>query len=83
MVSARMSDWMPIESAPKDGRDVLLGYRLGPRWIVVAAHWTAYRFGYDNRQSERGTWYVVKGGGKTVFRDEAKHWMPLPEPPTQ
>lgn len=73
--------WQPIETAPKDGRDVLLGWRFGSRWMVVGAHYTPDKSGHDNRPTGGGSWYVTKGNGKTVWLDREVFWMPLPAPP--
>lgn len=57
--------WQPIETAPKDGTDILLGFANDNRPAVVAG-W------YDNWE-EYDTINVVKG--------RPTHWMPLPEAP--
>ena len=58
--------WQPIETAPKDGTEVLLCEPLsgGYHFIVVGAFW---------RQLD---W--ITGGGRQV---DPTHWMPLPAPP--
>jgi len=62
-----MSKWQPLETAPKDGREILL-FAQG---IQVVAHWDEFGRGWVMR--ERG-----KPKDQWVF---ASHWMPLPEPP--
>jgi hypothetical protein len=66
-------EWMPIETAPKDGTKFLVwdehyGIRIG-RAVIRADHddWLSY-VGSFNESS--------KGGMR------ATHWRPLPEPPT-
>lgn len=75
-----MSKWQPIETAPKDGTEIIAVDvdALIPTPFVVC-------WGY-------GMWIV---GGDTVFKFAAEgfmgvhdicyiaptHWMPLPEPP--
>lgn len=79
-----MSGWFNMETAPKDGRDILIGWWRGQRWIVVSAHYTIDRTGHDNRASDRGSWYVTKGGGGAIWVDSFYsdyRWMPLPPPP--
>jgi hypothetical protein len=61
-----MSDWQPIETAPKDGTRVLT---FGPDRIV-----TAY-FDPGVRGHER----EFPAGWRGAF--EPTHWMPLPAPP--
>ena len=62
-----MSDWQPIETAPRDGTSVLLirakamdGGRLGHRIGI-------------------GSW--KQGQWKGDCTRAPTHWMPLPEPP--
>jgi len=64
-----VSEWQPIETAPKDGRDMLLaGVHLldGPRQFV-GGWW----------QSEED--WADEDARRINFR--ATHWMPLPEAP--
>lgn len=65
----RLNDWLPIETAPKDERDIL--------------GWCAYTTGDFYAESifwgsTTGTWVT------TVEMEEAfpTHWMPLPPPPS-
>jgi hypothetical protein len=65
--------WQPIETAPKDGADILIfipdmqNYPDNPR--IVSAFWGICGW-TDNAAVGCQTW-----GNPT-------HWMPLPEPPT-
>lgn len=65
-------EWMPIESAPKDGTRVLLHARhTAHSWPIIVAYW---------RSGPRGTgWF----GGKANHAPDGAftHWMPLPSPP--
>lgn len=69
-----MSDWQPIETAPKDGARIL----LAP--LMVVASWD---FGDEE-------WIIAVQEfddpriGKLMYCHYAEgptHWMPLPEPP--
>lgn len=70
-----MSEWLPIETAPKDGSSVLLlisGEAIQGRWVT-----------YKNIPGE---WRVVSlsshGCGCCSADDEPPtHWAHLPEPP--
>lgn len=78
-----MSEWMPIETAPKDGTEVIIfaswdwddmeGERcsLDPSPRVASWDMAEYRTGFwsvsDNPYSDKAV--------------RATHWMPLPEPP--
>ena len=70
-----MSEWQQIETAPKDGKSVLvydyfLQHKDG-RHVVVA------------RFTEEKGWHVSATvvGGLYVGLTNPTHWMPLPEPP--
>jgi len=67
-----VSDWQPIETAPKDGTDILLYRRNWHQSAPVVAGWFEdgwYAYDHDSEQ-------VPELGGIT-------HWMPLPEPPSR
>lgn len=76
-VHPSMSDWQPIETAPKDGSWVLLGggqhdantwYGPGPEAPAVVGRW------------DKG-WFFANWDGD--YRSEyliPTHWMPLPVP---
>ncbi len=63
--------WRTIESAPKDGTEILLHYKeyLGSVDFVVSGHWD------EGKSPEESTWQHSYGWG------DADNWMPLPEPP--
>lgn len=61
-----MTGWQPIETAPKDGRYILLfDPSASPDHRVVRAHFNDY-------------WETADG---TTWLDNVTHWMPLPDPP--
>lgn len=65
-----MSEWRPIETAPKDGRTILLAMPVGDGlgvgyWMEEANEWVP------------AAPIIVL----TVFMTQPTHWMPLPEPP--
>jgi hypothetical protein len=69
-----MSDWQPIETAPKDGTRIL-GYfprnaGYASRLDVQPIAWVGWG---------GGVWETL-GGGKPLD-SEITHWMPLPPPP--
>lgn len=64
-------EWQDIETAPKDGTDVLLYRTHWSRAVPVVAGWFEdawYTFDHDGEK-------VPELGGIT-------HWQPLPPPPT-
>jgi hypothetical protein len=71
-----MSEWQPIETAPKDGARVLLG-RFAPRMDrhgYCAVDWY--------RQAKDGNGFIGFGKFNMTFWPPT-HWMPLPAPPTE
>jgi len=63
--------WQPIETAPKDGTDVLLA-GTGTYDVTVGSFYKATK-----GPSVCDGWYYQDGSS----RIEPTHWMPLPPPP--
>lgn len=61
-----MSEWQPIETAPKDGNEILL-------WVVDLGARPAFW--------ENDVWCSPVDGHTMYGNGEVSHWMPLPEPP--
>lgn len=61
-----MTGWQPIETAPEDGRQVIVygGTVLGEK--------------VEMRGADGGWWRLCKKQG---YHSIPTHWMPLPEPP--
>lgn len=69
-----MSEWMPIESAPKDGTEILVycpGGSAGEVCVSAYLPNTVRGSGFGSIHSCCGYEIDVK----------PSHWMPLPEPP--
>jgi hypothetical protein len=66
-----MSEWRPIETAPKDGTMFIIfqAEEDGDHWFDLVS-W-----------SETENDWIDDGG--TLSCDGPTHWMPLPEPPSQ
>lgn len=62
--------WHPIETAPKDGTDILACDARVIGWTLVVA--------YDE-DDETNCWMTADG--PSYHRDMFTHWMPLPAPP--
>jgi hypothetical protein len=61
-----MSQWQLIETAPKDGTEVLL-YSHYLRQMFIGGY------------VRRGAWKLF--GHRDLYETEPTHWMPLPAPP--
>lgn len=76
-------EWQPIETAPKDGTDVLVMYMHIETQIVHNAFWL------DNEnfpEQLSGWWSYDKSEVGRVLLDDwmtPTHWMPLPTPPAK
>lgn len=62
-----MSEWQPIETAPREHRRHFLVVLDGE---VCEARW-----------SGSGGWHVATFNGQVWKERNPTHWMPLPEPP--
>ena len=65
--------WQPIETAPKDGTNVLLVNRKGN---MATGLWRG--------RGVMAGWWLRGGNGPNVFFNDhhgPTHWMPLPAPP--
>lgn len=85
-----MAEWQPIESAPKDGRKIILFYRnRGGLPRTVMGMWLT-----DERANEidnvgvglEAGWYERIDNWDdfthvAIHEGEPTHWQPLPEPP--
>ena len=73
-----MSNWQPIDTAPKDGTDILL-FRSG---AVHRGRWEKQR--YHERPKPYWSDDLERGLGVIWCREHPPtHWMPLPEPPVE
>jgi hypothetical protein len=80
-----MSDWQPIETAPKDGQMII----LYPNWRIVWWEFGDEEWMYDAVPIEMMNGEAViscrKEPGPLYCRYandvQPTHWMPLPEPP--
>lgn len=82
-----MSEWQPIETAPKDGTWIMVA---GTVWAgevggvarnanpeVSIANYTSGKSDYP------GDWWNEAGGDYYATWCQPTHWMPLPPPPTE
>lgn len=71
-----MSEWQPIETAPKDGTQVLITDGTG---LCAVASWEDYAAELYDGVGWRDAGDM--GWGGTVYHAPT-HWMPLPSPPS-
>ena len=75
--------WKPIETAPKDGTDVLVMYMHIDTQIVHNAFWLSDEGCNDNIV---GWWTYEHSEVSRILLDDwmtPTHWMPLPPEPTK
>jgi hypothetical protein len=82
-----MSEWQPIETAPKDGTPIFI---TAPYWLEdgkfrgalpIAVRWTTNAESGANW--EGGGWWTLPDLSAVVSNaGRCTHWMPLPFPPT-
>lgn len=77
-----MSEWQPIETAPKDGTHILLWFNVPASMFetnVAIGFWSDLADDWP----EVEPWFMLEcdSAPLTAFGARATHWMPLPEPP--
>lgn len=65
--------WRPIDTAPQDGRDMLLAAFRDGEFLRGIGRWQVY-----DEPDKPGFWSVTDW-----FRVPPAFWMPLPDPPRQ
>lgn len=73
LVTAANEDWMPIESAPKDGTEIILGHANSvwfDQWIADLE--------FEVREGEGGCWMMCDQWSDPEI---PTHWMPAPALP--
>lgn len=72
-------NWQPIETAPKDGRTILLCGGFTSGFASGFNDTPAVRTGYWYNGKRVQAWYDTVLGRCPL---QPTHWMPLPDPPT-
>ena len=78
-----MSKWQPIETAPKDGRQLLMFCDdYDPAVFVASFGWTDLP---KNHADYWEGWIFAEEilASHTETEPEPTHWMPLPAPPAE
>ena len=80
-----MSKWKPIETAPKDGEEVLVGVDVATVWITRAAAWCNGELwedqGFSCRDEASGWWSYCNSVGQEKLEGlyQPTHWAEMPE----
>ena len=84
------SQWLSIETAPKDGRTLLLGYfNSHKKWRTMRGQWMSEDYIAENwEEPDDGGpgWYetvVEHDNTPNCWLTEPKYWMPLPPAPKE
>ncbi len=72
-----MADWQPIETAPKDGRYVLLCFIDGCSRDPECPNMAVGRY-YEDAPD----YWLTAIWASSASHEMPTHWMPLPEPPS-
>ena len=85
-----MSEWQQIETAPKTGRTILLGYlNSNGYWRTLRGQWfsqEAINEDWEEPEDFEAGWYETSVEADEVpncWGTEPTHWMPLPKPPEE
>ena len=74
-----MSEWKPIETAPKDGTEFVAFCEDGDFWLI---RWCP-NDKEKNMGWKRGAFCAGIDVGETVVIPCLTHWQPLPPPPEE
>ena len=72
-----MSEWQPIETAPRDGTEIIA--RMGTATPPYCE--SMYFVPFDDDESD-GMWHWTQDGDAPAI-NKPTHWMPLPSPPAR
>lgn len=77
-----MSEWKPIETAPKDGTDILIA-QAGCERVYKGGWATQAETGHGAWRVSDNFWSEAEGAFLSIklTDDFATHWMPIPAPP--
>lgn len=79
-----MSEWQPIETAPRDGTEVLVGKDIATVWIVRNARWVNANDWVPPENDEVDGWWAYRNSVTQELLEgifEPTHWIPMPQPP--
>jgi hypothetical protein len=74
-----MSDWKPIETAPKDGTMVMLAWRHNGKWVSTPGEWCPTWYG----DPKGACWLGANLDEEYGVPLQPTRWTHLPEPPPE
>jgi hypothetical protein len=77
-------EWQPIDTAPRDGTEVLLFIPNAEPRIRIGHYVVTQKFTYDEHGKKVGPityWFSYERSVRLRLDIHPSHWMPLPEPP--
>mgnify|MGYP003662356985 CR=1 FL=1 len=80
-----MNTWQPIETAPKDGTEIITGFDSATVWICHVAWWKSWEDWMElmpeaHSKDECGWWsYTENSVGQTFLDNKPTHWIELPD----
>jgi hypothetical protein len=82
------ASWLPIETAPRDGTNIIVGFDSASVWIVHVAWWREMEDWMRNdpqwSEEDVGWWSYTKHSVTQEKLEDHRmptHWMPLPSLP--
>lgn len=79
-----LTGWQPIETAPKDGTEILLGVDIATVWIVRNGRWVdADDWVPPAEDGISGWWCYTNSVTQELLEGiyEPTHWCPMESPP--
>ena len=84
-VSQGEGGWMPIESAPKDGRPLLLGlFNSHGKWRTMRGEWITQEYideYWEEPENAEPGWHESAVESEVCWAITPTHWQPLPAAP--
>ena len=76
--------WERIETAPRDGTDILVCFDCASVLVAHIAWWRSKEDSPEFTDEDVGWWSYTRGSVTQEMLDGYRtptHWMPLPDPP--
>lgn len=76
--------WESIDSAPKDGTKILVGFYIATVWIVRLARWVPAKNWCFGEPDDTDGWWSYNNSVTQIKLDdiyEPQYWCPMPKQP--